>query len=159
MLGIFAGFALTVAVTWLTGGSRRAELPRSLPAAAFAFMVISLGVDGFNALFFDAGMPHLYTPSNELRLATGLVCGLALAALIAPVVSWAFWRQREPAPLLASWGDAARIALVLCVFAIFVVTGVPGRAVLSALALACAVGSFMLVNTYLEVRPKRAGVR
>jgi uncharacterized membrane protein len=151
MLGIFAGFALTVGMGWIAGGWRRAELPRGLAAVAFALMVVGLGVDGFNALFFDSGLPHLYTPSNELRLATGLLCGVALAALIAPVISWAFWREREAAPLVASWTDALRILLCLGAFAALVVSGVPGRGVLSLLALGSAVGSFWLVNTYLAV--------
>jgi len=151
MLGIFAGFALTVAAAWLAGGWRRAELPRGLPAIAFALMIVALGVDGLNALLFDSGMPHLYSPSNELRLATGLLGGLALAALIAPVVSWAFWRQRQSVPLLASWPDVIRALVCLGAFGLVVISGAPGRPVLSLLALASAVGSFWFVNTYLSV--------
>ena len=151
MFGIFAGFAASVAASWLAGGWRRAGLPRGRSAAAVLLMIGTLAVDGFNALFYDSGMRHLYVPSNELRLATGLLCGAGLAALIAPVVSWAFWRHRDSRPLFASPGDVARAVLCLAGVGLLVLSGAPGRLPLSTLALLSAVGSFWLVNTYLAV--------
>ncbi len=151
MLGIFVGFAASVLASWLAGGLRRTGLPRGLWAAAVLFMIAALVVDGLNALFYDQGMPHLYVPLNELRLATGLLCGVGLAALIAPVISWAFWRDRETTPLFASAGDVARTALVLGGFALLVLSGAPGRLALSLVALVGAVFSFWLVNTYIAV--------
>jgi len=151
MLGIFGGFATATAVAWLAGGWRRAELPRGWLAAAFALMIVALGVDGVNALLYDAGIARLYVPSNELRLVTGLLCGVALSAFIAPVVSWAFWRQRDSAPLLASRTDLIRIMVFIGALGLLVVSGVPGRGILSIIALLSAAGSFWLVNTYLSV--------
>src|SRR5687768_752686 len=54
MYGIFAGFALAVAVAWLRGGARRSALPRGLQLAAFLLFVLIMGLDGMNALWFDA---------------------------------------------------------------------------------------------------------
>ena len=151
MLGIFAGFAGSVAVSWLAGGWRRSGLPRGFSAVAVALMIGALAVDGLNALVYDQGMPHLYVPSNELRLATGLLCGIALAVLIAPVVSWAFWRQREPTQLFASRGDVGRVVVAIVGIALLVLSGAPGRLALSLVALLSAVFSFWLVNTYMAV--------
>jgi uncharacterized membrane protein len=151
MLGIFGGLAVAVAAAWLAGGWRRSGLPHGLGAISVVVGIGALGLDGVNALFYDSGMPHVYVPTNELRLATGLMCGIALAALIAPVVSWAFWRRRDPSPLFASWGDLGRTTICIAVLAVLIVSGTPGRLALSGVALLTAAGSFWLVNTYLAV--------
>ncbi len=82
--GIYAGFALT---TGLLLAFRRAEARRlastpviSVLGLGFAAMVF----DGVNSTLAEAGLPHLYTPRNALRLATGLLSGTALA----PVLLW-----------------------------------------------------------------------
>ena len=149
MLGIFCGFLTTTLVSWLAGGWRRTQLPRGWALVVSEAGIGVLGVDGVNALLYDSGLAHLYIPSNELRLLTGLGCGIALAALIAPVLSWAFWRQRESIPLVAGRADLVRTGLVVGGLAVLIMTGAPGRYVLSAVALASATGSFWLVNTYL----------
>lgn len=151
MLGIFSGFAATVAASWVAGGWRRADLPHGMAAVGAVLGIAVLGVDGVNALFYDSGMPHVYVPSNELRLATGLACGIGLAVLIAPVLSWAFWRRREAAPLLASWSDLARAVAVAAVVGLLIVSGAPGWFALSTLTLLSVTASFWLVNTYLAV--------
>ncbi len=38
-----------------------------------------MGIDGFNSMLLDIGGYNLYTPQNELRIATGLGMGIALA--------------------------------------------------------------------------------
>src|SRR5439155_8849879 len=151
MLGIFGGFAVAIATAWLAGGWRRSGLPLGFAAMSVVAGIGALGLDGVNALFYDSGMPHLYEPTNELRLATGLLCGIALASLIAPVVSWAFWRRREPSPLFASWGDLGRTVMGVAILALLIISGAPGRLALSSVALLSAAGSFWLVNTYLAV--------
>jgi hypothetical protein len=51
-----------------------------------------MGVDGFNSLFLDLGLPHLYQPENLLRLLTGLGAGVAMVSFIAPVTNSLLWR-------------------------------------------------------------------
>jgi hypothetical protein len=65
-------------------------------APALALLVAGVGsmaVDGTNSLLLDLGLPHLYQPHNDLRLATGLLTGIALAVAIAYMLATTLWRQ------------------------------------------------------------------
>src|SRR5581483_9007730 len=66
--------------------------PPPLQALLLGFVAL-MAVDGTNALFYDTGWPSLYPPNNAVRLATGLLCGLALALLAVPVLSATLWRD------------------------------------------------------------------
>src|SRR5207248_10328163 len=46
-----------------------------------------------SALAYDLGWPARYPPQNAVRLATGLLCGLALALLAVPVLAGVLWRD------------------------------------------------------------------
>lgn len=151
MFGIFVGFAVAVGCAWLAGRSRRSELPGRSGSIFFTTCVLAMGLDGVNAVLFDLGAPYLYRPTLELRLLTGLLCGLAMAAFIAPVVSFTFFRERDPRPLFRSWLDFGVSAIpVAGVGVISAVGGAPGP-VLSGLAALSVVTAFWLVNTYLCV--------
>jgi uncharacterized membrane protein len=90
-VGIYAGFAL--AAGWLAWrASRAARLPPGGYLAALLGVMV-MGLDGTNALLYDLGAPHLYAPRLDLRLATGLTCGLAMAALLWPVWAQAAWKS------------------------------------------------------------------
>lgn len=151
MYGIFAGFGVAVAVPWLQGRWRRAELPRGATAAVLTLFVLGLLADGLNAVLFGVGGPHLYVPRNDLRLATGLLGGIGLAGYAAPVVSFVWWRQREPVPLYSSAADILWPLGAAALLAALVLAGLPGRTALSAVAALAVIGSFWLVNTYVAV--------
>src|SRR5205085_11734110 len=84
MYGIFAGFAIAVAVAWLRGGWRRTALPRGWQLAVVLLFVALMGFDGLNALWLVVAWLSLYAPRNELRLVCGLLCVLSTAAIIDP---------------------------------------------------------------------------
>ncbi len=89
-VGIYAGFGLAAA--WLVWRAPRAVRlgPAGYPAALLGIAV--MGLDGTNALLYDLRAPHLYAPRLDLRLGTGLLCGLAMAALLVPVWAGTAWR-------------------------------------------------------------------
>ena len=149
MYGIFAGFSVAVGIPWLRGHCRRAELPRGAVAGVLIFFVLSLLIDGMNALLYAMGSPHLYVPRNDLRLVTGLLGGVGLAGYAAPVVSFVWWREREPVPLYSSWTDVVWSLGAAALLAALVLGGLPSRTALSALGLLAVVGSFWLVSTYV----------
>ncbi len=53
-------------------------------------------LDGLNSyLTFFPGLPHLYEPSNVLRMISGTLTGLAISIILQPVFSFTLWRCPE----------------------------------------------------------------
>lgn len=151
MFGIFAGFALALALSALRGGWRRSELPRGKIAGLLVGFLVFLVVDGVNALLHDSWRISLYQPQNELRLATGLVAGLGLAGFAAPVVNFSFWRERDQLPPYRKWQELGLDLAVAGGLGVVVATGMLGSALLSGIGLLAVVLSFTFVNAYLWV--------
>ncbi len=108
MTGIYSGFA--VACTWLVWRRRLASaaLPSWPVAATLLAFIAAMGVDGMNSLLLDLGLPHPYAPHNLLRLGTGVLAGVTLAAVLTYLVAGTLWRSpRERSAAVGSWGDVA----------------------------------------------------
>jgi uncharacterized membrane protein len=120
MTGIYLGAAATV--VWLIAARRlRASgIPSVSVLVILASFVVALAVDGLNALFLDLRLPTLYEPSNHLRIATGVLAGVALGLAVAHLFASSIWahsdRKRavvmKPAELLAPIGTSAAIAML-----------------------------------------------
>lgn len=103
-----AGLALIFQV-FVSG--RRSKLPqRGIIAVLFAFFV-AFGVDGSNSYLYllkQTGgngspldqIPNLYIPNQTLRLFTGSGMGIALAAMLYPVINQTLWRELDDRPAL-----------------------------------------------------------
>ena len=100
-LGMFGGFLLTYIGLLAVGRRRAASFPPAPLLAVFVGFVAAMALDGLNALFFDLGWPHLYTPDLRLRLATGLLTGVAMAAILLPAFNGSLWRDISDAPSVA----------------------------------------------------------
>lgn len=107
--GIYTGFALGFLTLLGTGRIRVSRLPGLWVAVALLGLVGVMGVDGFNSLFLDLGLPHLYEPQNRLRLMTGLGAGVAMAAFIVPVTNSLLWRVDDARPSFRSFGQLAMV--------------------------------------------------
>jgi uncharacterized membrane protein len=120
MTGIYLGAAATF--VWLMAARRlRAARTPSLPVVVvLASFVVALAVDGFNALFVDLRFPSFYAPSNLIRMATGVLAGIALGLMLGHLFAnsvWAYGDQEravvmKPVELLAPIGVSAAIALL-----------------------------------------------
>lgn len=93
--GIYLGFAIGVIALFARGLGRAARMPKGWVALVLLGGIGLMGIDGVNSLFLDLGLPHLYQPSNLLRLATGLLTGTAMAAFLVPVVNGILWRDYD----------------------------------------------------------------
>ena len=112
MTGIYLGAAATV--VWLIAARRlRAARTPSLPVLVLlASFVVALAVDGFNAFFVDLRLPTMYEPSNLIRIATGVLAGIALGLALGYLFAVSVWahgdRERavvmKPVELLAPTG-------------------------------------------------------
>ncbi len=118
--GIYLGFIVTLIVLYSTGRGRAQQLPPWQMIVVLVSGIVALAIDGFNSLALDLGLPHLYEPHNLLRLATGLVTGLAMALLALPILNQLFWREQNQLRNLRSWKNLLvyLAVLMLCFFAV-----------------------------------------
>jgi hypothetical protein len=107
----------------LLGRYRYAELPPMAILATLVGFIGLMGIDGVNSyLTFFPRAPHLYEPQNWLRLTTGTLNGLAMGAIVFPVINASLWQadlvKRESAiknfkELLPFLGGAATVILIV----------------------------------------------
>ena len=95
MTGIYGGFL--VAFCYLAANGRfRAWGDLSRPVlVVLATFVGVLAIDGTNSTLRDFGVWYLYEPDNRLRLATGLLTGIALATLLCYLLATTVWRNGD----------------------------------------------------------------
>ncbi len=121
--GTFTGAIVgLVGQAWVLKRRRASAFP-PLPIILLLVGFIGLmGFDGLNSyLTFFPYVPHLYEPSNWLRVATGSLNGLAMSALIYPVINATLWRRPVEERAIRHMGDlgilllleAGMVALVL----------------------------------------------
>ena len=118
--GIYLGFIVTIATLYATGRGQGQKLPAWPISLVLACGIFALTIDGCNSLLLDLGLPHLYQPHNLLRLATGLLTGLAMGILVLPILNQLFWSQSNEQRSIPSWRVLLRFlpALIVCYFAV-----------------------------------------
>lgn len=77
--GVYAGFLATLCYLLVIGRGRAAKMPPWSIVGFLSAAVVAMGADGINSLLRDLGNRNVYLPHNELRIATGLGMGMALA--------------------------------------------------------------------------------
>ena len=126
MSGIYGGGSIVFTVLALRGrlhAFARPSWPVIVPLAGF---VLAMAVDGTNSLLLDMGAWHPYQPRNEIRLITGLLTGVSLAATLCFLVSATFWRTgRRDLAIVESLNEVACLVVFTVPFGFVVATG-PG---------------------------------
>jgi uncharacterized membrane protein len=90
--GTYLGALAGLAVLTVRGRGRAAHLPAPIFLAVLALFLLVWAVDGINSfLTLIPGLPYLYEPRNLLRLITGTLEGLAIAAIVLPVANQSLW--------------------------------------------------------------------
>jgi len=122
--GIYLGALIGLFTMGGLGRRRAGGLPpRPLLLVLVAFIGI-MGIDGLNSYAtLLPGVPHVYEPQNWLRLVTGTLNGLALAALIFPVFNQTLWRDWEDRPVLGRFRELGLMLLIGAVVVALVLTG------------------------------------
>jgi hypothetical protein len=69
--------------------------------------MLAWAVDGTNSFLTLMELPHLYEPSNQLRLVTGTLEGIVIAAVLLPALNTTLWRQPSPQRSIGNWRDLA----------------------------------------------------
>ncbi|MBI4787870.1 MAG: DUF2085 domain-containing protein [Chloroflexi bacterium] len=116
--GIYVGFLVTWGYLIALGRGRAKGMPKPWMLVTMILFVGIMGFDGLNAFFYDLQVvPHLYEPRLELRLGTGLLCGIAFAGFLVPVVNFSLWRENDMRPIFENWKQfAGALALLVVLF-------------------------------------------
>jgi uncharacterized membrane protein len=121
--GIYLGALLGILGAIGLGRQQAVELPPTPVLVLLVGFIGLMGVDGVNSyLTFFPQLPHLYEPQNWLRLTTGTLNGLAMGAIVFPVINGSLWHTNFTKPeasikslkeLVLFVGGAAAIILIV----------------------------------------------
>lgn len=101
-LGVWAGLL----ALRLMGRHRRTGMPSGPAAWVLGSLAGFWALDGANSFLVSTLGRALYPPSNLLRLISGAGMGVALSALIAPMMALAFGTSEDAPPAVRSMRDA-----------------------------------------------------
>lgn len=106
--GMYLGAALSLAYLQVSGRQGAGGYPDRRVRPILGVFGLAFVADSVNSLLQAyPGLPFLYPAQNEIRLATGLLGGIALGAYVYPAFQqtvWKYWRQ---APALRGPADLA----------------------------------------------------
>ena len=143
--GTFLGVVLGLAAMLLLRRYRASRLP---PVAVLGVLVLFVGLWGFDGLnsymTFFPGAPHLYEPRNWLRLATGMLNGLALILFVFPIFNFTLWRETTPERAIKNLWELAAILLVAALLIVVIVA--PVDFLLYPLAILSSLGVVMMLT-------------
>lgn len=123
MTGIYGGTMATMIYLTVRGRFFAWGVPPANVVAVLVLFVIAMAADGFNSLFTDLGVRHPWTPSNELRLITGYLAGIALGAMLSWLLGSALYRVGQREAGIQSLRDVLVILMPLFPFGAILLTG------------------------------------
>lgn len=103
---------------------KKSKLPSRGIIAILVLFFLAFGIDGSNSYLYllkqsTPGaldkIPNLYIPNNVLRLFTGSGMGIALAAVLYPIVNQTLWREMDDRPALEWKSFGALIGMTVIV--------------------------------------------
>jgi uncharacterized membrane protein len=112
---------------------RKSKLPSRGVLAMLVVFFLAFGIDGTNSYIYllkltSAGaldhIPNLYTPNNILRLFTGSGMGIALGAVLFPVVNQTLWRTLDDRPAL-EWKSLGILVAIIAAINLLILTDSP----------------------------------
>lgn len=111
--GIYSSFLVTLFYLWAIGRGRAGRLPSWPITTVLGAFVVVMGVDGFNSLFLDMGLPHLYTPRNDLRTLTGMGMGVSIAVTVLLIFNLSLRKDvDDQQPVFTTWLELGSVLLL-----------------------------------------------
>lgn len=148
--GMYLGVTVTFVVLFLAGRLRRGDLPPLRILLLLVGFIGLMGIDGINSyLHFFPNAPHLYTPRNWLRLATGMGTGLAMGLFVFPALAQTLWREQDYRPPVETLRELGGLILIALLAAVLVLSN--QATILYVLALASVAGLLMILTAILTV--------
>ncbi|MCL4271990.1 MAG: DUF2085 domain-containing protein, partial [Anaerolineales bacterium] len=135
---------------------RRSKLPSKGIIAVLVIFFLAFGLDGTNSYVYllkqsSGGLeqiPNLYVPNSTLRLFTGSGMGIALAAILFPVINQTLWRQLDNRPAL-EWKQFGILTAIILVINLLILTDSP--IVLYPIAYISALGTLSLLVSVFAI--------
>lgn len=113
---------------------KRSKLPSRGIIAILILFFLAFGIDGSNSYLYLlkqtassgalAAFPNLYVPNNALRLFTGSGMGIALAAVLFPILNQTLWRELDDRPAL-EWKSFGILVAIIAALDLLVLTESP----------------------------------
>lgn len=104
--GIYSSYLITTLYLLALGRARAAMLPPIPITLTLLLLTGIMAVDGFNSMFRDLFLPHLYVPRNDLRTLTGMGMGMMLAVLLLMIINVSLRRYPDDkTPVLRNWRE------------------------------------------------------
>ena len=125
-----AGFALIFQI-FVSG--KRSKLPSRGIIAVLVLFFLAFAIDGSNSYLYllkqtSQGaldkIPNLYIPNNSLRLFTGSGMGIALAAVLYPIINQTLWRELDNRPAL-EWKSFGILVGLVTIINLLILTDSP----------------------------------
>jgi uncharacterized membrane protein len=124
--GIYAGTIGSLLFLAVLGRGRAAKLPPLAITSTLMIGAFAMVVDGLNSMALDLGNYNLYTPHNELRVATGLLMGTALGSFMLLILNVSLRREpRHDQRIIGSWLEYSALLLMNCAVYLLVFFGPP----------------------------------
>jgi uncharacterized membrane protein len=143
--GMHLGAMLALLYLAARGRGRAGFYPTWPVLGSFALFALAFAVDGLNSyLHFFPAAPHLYAPSNVLRLITGLLLGISMGTVVYAGFNQTAWNDWRADPVMRSPLDLVALLALGGAVAAAVVTENP--LVLYPLALVSALGVVILLS-------------
>jgi len=122
--GTHVGALIAVLNFWRWGRGRASRLPPPSMLALLGMLFVLWAADSVNSyLHFATGREVLYSPSNLMRLLTGLGNGLLLGTVVLPMFNYSIWRQPSEGRILQNWRELGIVALQFVAVAIAAQSG------------------------------------
>ncbi len=103
--GTYLGALAGLIVLASRGKLRAGRFPARPYLIVLGLFMLLWALDGLNSFLALLELPHLYTPSNLLRLVTGSLEGIAIAAILVPAINITFWRAPSDTRSIAGGRD------------------------------------------------------
>lgn len=111
--GIYSSFLVSLCYLWALGRSRAGRIPPWSITAVLGAFVLIMAIDGFNSLFLDMGLPHLYLPRNDLRTLTGMGMGVAIAVTVLLIFNLSLRKDvNDQQPVFKNWLEFSGVLLL-----------------------------------------------
>lgn len=103
--GTYLGALAGLIMLGLRGKGGAGRFPARPYLLVLGLFMLGWALDGLNSVLALVNLPHLYEPSNRLRLVTGALEGVAVAAVLLPALNLTLWRAPRDLRSLSNGSD------------------------------------------------------